>query len=135
MAYGTLKADVIQSDTAGVAPQFNDGNGTQVGTLCRAWVNFNGTTSPGTIRASFNVGSVTKNGTGDYTINFTTAMPDANYAAASYAHNNSDGSAWIRFVSGPANSVPKTASAFRITVVNVSWANVDTNQIDVEIFR
>lgn len=46
----------------------------------KAWVNFNGTTSPGTIRASFNVGSVTKNGTGDYTVNFTTAMPDANYA-------------------------------------------------------
>lgn len=44
----------------------------------KAWVNFNGTTSPGTIRAAFNVGSVTKNGTGSYTVNFTTAMPDAN---------------------------------------------------------
>jgi hypothetical protein len=48
---------------------------------CRAWVNFNGTTTPPTIRASGNVSSVTKNGTGDYTVNFTTAMPDANYAA------------------------------------------------------
>jgi hypothetical protein len=47
---------------------------------CRAWVNFDGTTSPGTIRASGNVSSVTRNGTGDYTVNFTTAMPDANYA-------------------------------------------------------
>jgi hypothetical protein len=46
----------------------------------RAWVNFNGTTSPGTIRASGNVSSVTRNGTGDYTVNFTTAMLDANYA-------------------------------------------------------
>ena len=46
---------------------------------CRAWVNFNGTTSPGTIRASGNVSSVTRNATGDYTVNFTTAMPDANY--------------------------------------------------------
>jgi hypothetical protein len=50
---------------------------------CRAWVNFNGTTSPGTIRASGNVSSVTRNGTGDYTINFTTALPDANYNAVS----------------------------------------------------
>jgi hypothetical protein len=47
---------------------------------CRAWVNFNGTTSPGTIRASGNVSSVARNGTGDYTVNFTTAMPDADYA-------------------------------------------------------
>jgi hypothetical protein len=79
MAYGTLKADVIQSDTAGTPPQFNDGNGTQTGTLCRAWVNFNGTGTVA-IRASFNVSSITDNGTGDYTVNFTTAMPDANYA-------------------------------------------------------
>jgi len=46
---------------------------------CRAWCNFDGTTSPGTIRASGNVSSVTKSSTGNYTINFTTAMPDANY--------------------------------------------------------
>lgn len=46
----------------------------------KAWVNFNGTTSPGTIRAQYNVSSVTKNGTGDYTVNFTNAMTDANYS-------------------------------------------------------
>jgi hypothetical protein len=45
----------------------------------RAWVNFNGTGTVA-IRASFNVSSITDNGTGDYTVNFTTAMPDANYA-------------------------------------------------------
>ena len=48
---------------------------------CRAWVNFNGTGTVA-IRASGNVSSITDNGTGDYTVNFTTAMPDANYAAA-----------------------------------------------------
>jgi hypothetical protein len=80
MAYGTLKADVIQSDTTNVPPQFNGGNGVQVGTLCRAWVNFNGTGTVA-IRASFNVSSITDNGTGDYTVNFTTAMPDANNSA------------------------------------------------------
>jgi hypothetical protein len=46
----------------------------------RSWVNFNGTGAVA-IRASGNVSSITDNGTGDYTINFTTAMPDANYAA------------------------------------------------------
>ena len=87
------------------------------------------------IRASGNVSSITDNGTGDYTVNFTNAMPDTNYAAASYAHSNSDGSGWIRFVSGPASSVPKTTASFRITTVNVGWGNTDTNQIDVSIFR
>ena len=45
----------------------------------RAWVNFNGTGTVA-IRASGNVSSITDNGTGDYTINFTTAMQDADYA-------------------------------------------------------
>lgn len=48
---------------------------------CRAWVNFNGTGTVA-IRASGNVSSVTDNTTGDYTVNFATAMPDANYAVA-----------------------------------------------------
>jgi len=49
--------------------------------LCRAWVNFNGTGTVA-IRASYNVASITDNGTGDYTVNFTTAMPDANYSVS-----------------------------------------------------
>jgi hypothetical protein len=80
---GTIVADTLQSSITGTPVQFNDGTGTQIGTLCRAWVNFNGTTNVGgfcTIRASFNVTSVADNGTGDYTVNFTNAMPDANYA-------------------------------------------------------
>lgn len=44
----------------------------------KAWVNFNGTGTVA-IRASFNVTSITDNGTGDYTVNFTSAMPDTNY--------------------------------------------------------
>jgi hypothetical protein len=48
--------------------------------LCKAWVNFNGTGTVA-IRAAFNVSSITDNGTGLYTVNFTTAMPDANYCA------------------------------------------------------
>ena len=56
----------------GAAPMFT----------CRAWVNFNSTnTNKMTIRGSGNVSSVTYNGVGDYTVNFTAAMPDANYAA------------------------------------------------------
>jgi uncharacterized protein (AIM24 family) len=59
---------------------FNSGYGSAaVAYGCRAWVNFNGTGTVA-IRASGNVSSITDNGNGDYTVNFTTAMPDANYA-------------------------------------------------------
>lgn len=60
--------------------QFATVSGTAPIYPCRAWVNFNGTDTVA-IRASGNVSSITDNGTGNYTVNFTTAMPDANYAA------------------------------------------------------
>jgi hypothetical protein len=59
---------------------FNSGYGSVATAYgCRAWVNFNGTGTVA-IRASGNVSSITDNGTGDYTVNFTTAMPDENYS-------------------------------------------------------
>jgi hypothetical protein len=61
--------------------RFNSGYGSVATAYgCRAWVNFNGTGTVA-IRASGNVTSITDNGTGDYTVNFTSAMPDVNYAA------------------------------------------------------
>jgi hypothetical protein len=61
--------------------QFNSGYGSVATAYgCRAWVNFNGTGTVA-IRASGNVSSITDNGTGNYTVNFTTAMVDANYCA------------------------------------------------------
>lgn len=79
MPYGNLLADVVQGSTANTPPVFKDGNGTTIGTLCRAWVNFNGTGTVA-IRGSFNVSSITDNGTGNYTVNFTTAIVDNNYS-------------------------------------------------------
>ena len=65
------------SGTNGVT--FPDSTSMQTGQqACKAWVNFNGTGTVA-IRGSYNVSSITDNGTGDYTVNFTTAMPDANY--------------------------------------------------------
>ena len=86
---GTVVADSIQAASTstlvlknGVAntpPTIQDSAGTEIGTFCRAWVNFDGTGTVA-IRASFNVSSITDNGTGNYTVNFTSALPDANYA-------------------------------------------------------
>ena len=62
---------------------------------CRAWVNFDGTNafspnpSTSAIRDSGNVSSISQNGTGDYTVNFATPMPDANYATAAFASQQS----------------------------------------------
>lgn len=72
---GRVVVSTLNNDTGVLATQ-NGMTG-----IAKAWCNFDGTLS-GTItpRASFNIGSVTKNGTGDYTVNFTTAMPNANYS-------------------------------------------------------
>jgi hypothetical protein len=67
-----------------VITTLSDGTNSTSATNCiqgsaKAWVNFNGTGTPA-IRASYNVSSITDNGTGDYTVNFTNAFADANYA-------------------------------------------------------
>ena len=66
--------------------KFNSGYGSVATAYgCRAWVNFNGSGTVA-IRGSGNVSSITDNGTGDYTVNFTASMPDANYAVAGTGH-------------------------------------------------
>lgn len=77
----TLTVATVKSNSSS-PPQFQNTSGTEVGTLCRAWVNFNGTGTVA-IRASFNVSSITDFGAGNYSLNFTNAMPDANYSAVS----------------------------------------------------
>ena len=69
--------DTLSDRTGSVSVPVN----TVVNGSAKAWVNFNGTGTVA-IRASFNVASITDNGTGDYTINFTTALPDTNYSLA-----------------------------------------------------
>ncbi len=80
--YGALRSNSTSP------PTFQNSGGTQIGTLCRAWASF--TPSTGAIRGSFNVSSVTRNGSGDYTANYTNALPDVNYAtvATSNQYNN-----------------------------------------------
>jgi hypothetical protein len=93
----TLKTNTIQHLTSGFnnIVTHTDGAGTVNAAHCRAWVNFDGTGTP-SIRASFNVSSITDNGTGDYTANFTNAMSDTNYTFTSGGHNTGAGDGgWI----------------------------------------
>jgi hypothetical protein len=94
---------------------FNSGYGSAaVAYGCRAWVNFNGTGTVA-IRASANVTSITDNGTGDYTVNFTNVMPDVNYSFCGTASpSSSDGAAKKNFAISPAYDVAPTTSALRV---------------------
>ena len=121
--------DVASFTSAGLF-QFNSGYGSVATAYgCRAWVNFNGTGTVA-IRASGNVSSITDNGTGDYTVNFTTAMPDVNYAAVGSNGNDVASGLLEVSVSG------KSTTAQRVFSKNGSTnANVDQSLISVAVFR
>jgi len=121
MSYGSGLMDVVQSSTTGVAPQFNDGSGTQIGTLCKAWVNFAG--ASGTRNGYFNVSSVTRNSTGNYTVNFTNAMPNANYSAVAAL----DSGAVIRVST-------YTTSSITVATYNTSFGVFDATTVSVSVF-
>ena len=80
------EAGKVLTDVSDIEPQVKtatNASGAAPVYACRAWVNFDGFNA--SIRASGNVSSVTRNGTGDYTVNFATAMPDTNYVGAGSA--------------------------------------------------
>jgi hypothetical protein len=107
--------------------QFNSGYGSVATAYgCRAWVNFNGTGTVA-IREDGNVSSITDNGTGDYTVNFTTAMPDANYAAVAGIVGNTSSGLWV--------SISSTTSAFRVNIITTGGTNTDRDTLSVAIFR
>jgi hypothetical protein len=129
MAYGSVLTDTVQSSTAATPTVFKDGNGTQIGTLCRAWVNFNGTGTVA-IRGSFNVSSITDNGTGNYTVNFTTAMPDANYATMGIGVDTGTDGPCVALTSGGV-----AAGSVTVTSILPGVAAKDTIVVNVAVFR
>ena len=115
-----------------LVPNVLNASGTAPLYACRAWVNFYGTgTVP--ILASGNVSSITDNGAGDYTINFTTAMPDANYCAVVTAGHNGT------LASGNAHVGWAAIYASGSVRIGVSDNNTDLNSdatyCNVAIFR
>lgn len=134
---GGLPDGVITTDdiAANAVTTAKLGSGEASG-LAKAWVNFNGTGTVA-IRASYNVSSITDNGTGDYTVNFTTAMPDANYSVAHYVavfNNNA-----ITSFRGAA-ACNKAAGTFRFRSVYVSGtdgsgAAEDSIECNASFFR
>ena len=97
----------------------------------RAWVNFNGNGTVA-IRASGNVSSITDNGTGRYTVNFTTAMPDDDYCGAGTAIDN-DGDILSR--NRMVNVFSQNASSAYINSFDTAGNADDCAQINVIIVR
>jgi|688.fasta_scaffold231615_3 hypothetical protein len=113
---------------------FNSGYGSVATAYgCRAWVNFNGTGTVA-IRASGNVSSITDFATGDYQVNITNAMPDANYAFQVAAQRNSAG-ANIAVAAGQGSSLYQTASTFRVLTYNSAFVSEDPQAVLCAVFR
>jgi hypothetical protein len=103
-----------------------DVNNTRV---CKAWVNFNGT-GVVAIRASYNVSSITDDGVGKYTVNFTIAMTDANYSVSGMTYDNANN---VRVVSQDGTQV---AGSRKITVNRPdNYAGFDSDQVSLTVFR
>lgn len=130
---GVVDTDVLADN----AVTFGKIGTTEQGQLCKAWVNFNGTGTVA-IRAAYNVSSITDNGTGDYTVNFTTALADANYAACFGTRGATTSTGNYTSAFENKDNVTRTTSALRLyalyTVSGTTGA-VDAEVFSVAIFR
>lgn len=118
-ALRTEQAIVSRLNVSGTAPLY----------ACRAWVNFDGTTN--VIRASGNVSSITDNGTGIYTINLATALPDTDYVVTSQITIRPSDARM--FVIGEDEQYTRTSSSFRMRAVQHSAVNSGTFNNYIEL--
>ena len=126
----TIKTETLSTPSNSTVPVDTVVNGT-----AKAWVNFNGTGTVA-IRRAFNVSSITDNGLGNYTVNFTTAMSDANYSA-----NVSGGRAGTSpyYLTAPcfeSSGTPfiYTASGFQFVMTGSSGGALDSVTLTVSVF-
>jgi hypothetical protein len=118
IANSAITAEKMSGGQTGNAPVYG----------CRAWVNFNGTTTPPTIRSSGNVLSVNRIGTGVFTVNFTTAMP-----ISSFAYNITGRSATGANTSIPwayATTPPPTTASITCAFVNMGGGGSTYTLVD-----
>jgi hypothetical protein len=126
-----VAADIptLNQNTTGTAASLSTASGSAPSYSARAWVNFNGTGTVA-IRASGNVSSITDNGTGAYTVNFATALPDADFSAAfscAFAVDGND------YATGGSN---KSTTICDVFIVNSGNGNrYDSNNVTAVIFR
>jgi hypothetical protein len=105
---------------------------------CRAWANFDGTTTVPSVRASGNISSITRNSTANYTVNFTTAMPDVNYAfVGSGGIVSGAGGSWGAIVVESHNnsSFIRTTTSLPLLTFGLTASFANSFTCNVAIFR
>jgi hypothetical protein len=122
---GTVVANTLNTDT-GIFSTNNAYTG-----IAKAWVNFDGgyAGTPGTIYASMNVSSVTYAGTGVFAVNFTTAMPSANYAFAGGGEYYPGATALM-----VVTAYARTTSTLSVNVNYVNSTTFNTSRVNVTVF-
>ena len=130
LLFGTNNTEQARIDSAGLF-KFNSGYGSVATAYgCRAWVNFNGTGTVA-IRGDGNVDTITDGGTGTYTVNFTSAMPDVNYATVLGAQRSGGATGYCTVAQGGTYST----SAVQIKTFTSGAAADDFSMVSVAIFR
>ena len=120
----TLKTSNIQDTSGG-----NNSTPEEIGKgRAKAWINFSGDNTP-TIRESYNVSSITDNATGNYTLNFTNAMANANFAYT-FAVGDGNHSSTTRCL----NYMSSTTTSFQILAEATNGSNSDETFICVVVF-
>jgi len=104
------------NDSSGVLATQNGMTG-----IAKAWVNYNGSTQ--TVVGSYNISSVTYVSSAYYTLNFTTAMPNANYAVAGIVGSTAGGAAKMLVPAGAQTTTtcPLTAYVYNATQSDSSY--------------
>ena len=123
------KQIIINSDADGVA--IGTG-GINQARIAKAWLNYDGTTP--SIRDSYNIGSVTDNGTGKYTINYSTSMTDANYSIVVFAHDDESPSHWWRTAVSQVGAA-QLAGSFAVETIHSSVHDYrDSDTVCAQVF-
>ena len=121
---------VLDADATGVRVDY-DGTTNQA-RIAKAWLNYDGTTP--TIRDSYNIGSVTDDGTGQYTVNYSTAMSDANYSIVVFCHDDQTGGYWWRTAVSQ-EGVAQAAGSFKIETIHPVENDVrDSDTVCAQVF-
>jgi len=127
---GAGAAPTMQTVSAGADTSLSNLSATGEQKVAQAWVNFNGAGTLA-IRDSYNVSSVTDNGTGDYTVNFSSNLANANYAVAGMAQNEAgtDNTSVCVY-----DATVQTTSAVRLIVIRHTSSITDSNYVNAVIF-
>jgi len=126
---GTIVADTLQDGAGNSTAMDNAIYGS-----AKAWVNFNGNSGSVAIRAQYNVSSITYRGAGAYTVNFTNALTDANYAPMGSFQSNAGAGVCYGIDGGRTSAMAQTASACQI-ILNTGGSSYDSIMVSFAAFR